>query len=1499
MIPKKKYEANQDHIERTVTTYLEHQKKETDFYWQYPLSKDKETLISLFEKPLENRGKRIVLLSVAGFGKTEELNNLAAKYSNDGSSFFPIKKLLKNYAGESIEDLLAAAEPSWREIAIQNLLLLFDGLDEIKEQYISIFKSKLNSFLENNPLCNALVTSRFNFYDIKQEQLDGFDVHILQQLTYKDTKDYITKKLGDKENAFRSKLEENKFTEYINNPYYLTRLVRFYSGNGEEFPKNKSELFRKILFDRIEKDEARFDKEDLKEKLLPSATKVAFCMTLSGKNFLSTDELQAIIPDTKDRENLKLFCIFNQNEEALGSWSFEHNNLREYLCASQLREFSFDKIKEIITYSFNRDKLLPRFLNTISFLFEIIKNDSPLFIDLFNWLISTQPELFVRFEKEQIKKEKRQEIFKNIFEYYKQKQLPLYTSPNFSIAELAEFTDVDKPIVDYLDNILRNNCTVQTAYNCLDILAETKRMYIYKDTLSALCLFILQSVNFEIGIKVCCLRSLETIVCKDKPLFENIFLTENLDVSNFFVRKQLVHILKKSEYFEAYVDFILGSISIFEKGQEEISYSGSNEVLIQLILKLESIESVKKILRYCLTNKKIFAVNALSSTVHFKPTDVKTLLNITKTFVALDTSLIRIVYRICVSIEQHYLHDDKLLPIFRDFFYNTCNVTIAFKKLYKIKDRQWILLQFANEESIDYLIQQYTDGKIIVNDLFYVGYRIRSVSNELYDYFIPKFNAVTNNQYLNKEIDYRKIEAEYKEKNQLMLLDRQLFLKEASAIFDVIPKEVVTFHDINDYQNNALITFQNSIVKEKIHRLTLDSPSKTTSKAEFVKLFSIDSFWDSFVLETVKSFLESKNDIIVKPELLQIAKDWLKIAIIETDFTNSIIDNSNGYYTYFPNIEFIKEFYLLIDIEIEDFYLLNLLQSDYSGVYHDSSETGVYGKIIAKVKDKRLLKERVLQNIRSGNLSQMVLFTHFRICNDLSYKECLEDLHEAIALTPKDKDHEKRRLTDYYLNLGGEIKDFIPYLEKPEFEREEDHFISWQWYLLEKFMDVEPDKVAGILLKIFFDPLQGKNGKTESIKLLLQMGRKEGLELWSSYVKEYKNLPFDNDMKPIDQFVRVHSNKLTADLLLDTLDYSYKNKIFHNRFYESIQGCIYSALILTAIDSYENYDYIKGEIDSLVLKYSTEKFVKDIRIFRQNIDIRFYEKYSYEISIETTISWFEKLVSVVSAIITPQIEKTVVILTAILEEYNAVREHLENIVEKTIDSDTYEVGTFKYLDSIIAKIIIRECGAGNIKATLETERAIKNFKPDMILFVGIAGSRKPNDFSHGSVIFAEKIFYYEKGKATKELFLARPESSEPTYDLFQKALHIRRSNEWKALIKGSYDENIKCNTGTIASGEQLIDHYSSIIGNTITNHYNDAAVVEMEGYGFLKTTRSQGAKFNNLIAGVVRGISDVLERDNEVLLDSDRRPEHAKEMASDTAAAFAFWLIYKTFGVTS
>jgi nucleoside phosphorylase len=252
-----------------------------------------------------------------------------------------------------------------------------------------------------------------------------------------------------------------------------------------------------------------------------------------------------------------------------------------------------------------------------------------------------------------------------------------------------------------------------------------------------------------------------------------------------------------------------------------------------------------------------------------------------------------------------------------------------------------------------------------------------------------------------------------------------------------------------------------------------------------------------------------------------------------------------------------------------------------------------------------------------------------------------------------------------------------------------------------------------------------------------------------------------------------------------------------------------------------------------------------------------------------------------------------VVLTALKVEYDAARKHLRNLTEETHRAGTvYEVGTFSGQHRWSVAIV--EVGKGNINAALEALRAIENYHPQVVFFLGVAGGLK-DDVGLGDVVAATKVYGFEYGKATRT-FKPRSEVHNAAYPLEQRAKAIARTQDWLMRVKhgagkqrkfagGRVDKETqydpKAVVGPIAAGEKVVASTSSVTYKLLARHYSDALAVEMEGLGFLKAVHIS----NQVSAMVIRGVSDTI--DDKAGTDK----LGWQEIAAANAAGFVFELL--------
>ena len=237
---------------------------------------------------------------------------------------------------------------------------------------------------------------------------------------------------------------------------------------------------------------------------------------------------------------------------------------------------------------------------------------------------------------------------------------------------------------------------------------------------------------------------------------------------------------------------------------------------------------------------------------------------------------------------------------------------------------------------------------------------------------------------------------------------------------------------------------------------------------------------------------------------------------------------------------------------------------------------------------------------------------------------------------------------------------------------------------------------------------------------------------------------------------------------------------------------------------------------------------------------------------------------------------TVVVLTALGVEYDAVRSRLESCRPVRSKVGTrFEVGQFAgtHIDWEVA---VAEIGDGNVGAAISTTKAIDHFDPDLVLFVGVAGGLKKG-MSHGEVVVASTVYGYHGGKA-EESFQVRPLAFPIPHKLEQVVREARRGKWLVGEAGDGPSGQPSVSLKPIAAGEVVVASTDSPVYRHLKEHYNDAVAVDMESAGMYEAA----FRYGDVPALAIRGISDLLD-DKSPEADADLQP-----VASGHAAAFAF-----------
>lgn len=182
------------------------------------------------------------------------------------------------------------------------------------------------------------------------------------------------------------------------------------------------------------------------------------------------------------------------------------------------------------------------------------------------------------------------------------------------------------------------------------------------------------------------------------------------------------------------------------------------------------------------------------------------------------------------------------------------------------------------------------------------------------------------------------------------------------------------------------------------------------------------------------------------------------------------------------------------------------------------------------------------------------------------------------------------------------------------------------------------------------------------------------------------------------------------------------------------------------------------------------------------------------------------------------------------------------------------------------------------------ERAIQEFSPVAVLFVGVAGALW-DATRLGDVVMASHVYAYHGGTSEDDGLKARPRVWEAPHGISQLASHLARVNDWADPTPG-HEDGPQVRFGAIAAGEIVQNSRISAEAKWIRQHYNDALAIEMEAAGVAQAGHLSGAP-----VAIVRGISDRADGTKNSSEDRNWQPR-----AAANAAAFAIRLAVELVG---
>jgi nucleoside phosphorylase/uncharacterized protein YjbI with pentapeptide repeats len=236
---------------------------------------------------------------------------------------------------------------------------------------------------------------------------------------------------------------------------------------------------------------------------------------------------------------------------------------------------------------------------------------------------------------------------------------------------------------------------------------------------------------------------------------------------------------------------------------------------------------------------------------------------------------------------------------------------------------------------------------------------------------------------------------------------------------------------------------------------------------------------------------------------------------------------------------------------------------------------------------------------------------------------------------------------------------------------------------------------------------------------------------------------------------------------------------------------------------------------------------------------------------------------------------TALMLTALRVEMTAVLGHL-GAPRSTVMAGPVacEVGHFAAPAGMSWRVVAAELGPGSIDTATAVVELSARFRPDVLMFAGIAGALA-EDLNVGDVVAGTEVAWTERGKWGPGGYQARVRMVSLSAPLSQLARKVAREGTWTRRLSRPRP-GARAVVGQIASGEKVVadQGYRAWLRAACP----DALAIENEGFALARAAEgyASGQRF------VVRGISDHADTG---------KSDQGQLAAASAAAAFTFELL--------
>ncbi|MBF9296617.1 5'-methylthioadenosine/adenosylhomocysteine nucleosidase [Mammaliicoccus sciuri] len=198
----------------------------------------------------------------------------------------------------------------------------------------------------------------------------------------------------------------------------------------------------------------------------------------------------------------------------------------------------------------------------------------------------------------------------------------------------------------------------------------------------------------------------------------------------------------------------------------------------------------------------------------------------------------------------------------------------------------------------------------------------------------------------------------------------------------------------------------------------------------------------------------------------------------------------------------------------------------------------------------------------------------------------------------------------------------------------------------------------------------------------------------------------------------------------------------------------------------------------------------------------------------------------------------------------AMEEEVEILKSSIENRETIQIAHVIFYKGNIEdkQVVLAQSGIGKVNAAITATLLINEFKPDLIINTGSAGS-VDSELNIGDIIISNKVYYHDVNATAFGYKLGQVPSMPEVYETDKELIDLAKSSIEQLDLNGI--------VGEVATGDSFIGSIDQ--RKVIKSNFPTASVVEMEAGAIAQTCYQY-----NVPIIVTRAVSDLADKESDV-----------------------------------